>query len=112
MLSAVLQPVLYLIQESMIEEYETLILPSFRTVFTFPKSVQATIILLENLHIILEKTPRDEIRSEVLPMLYSAFDSTTVQVQVSLCNFHRVSSLLYLALLYLPPCTIFDFVEC
>lgn len=55
----------------------------FRSVFSTPKSVQATVTLLENLHIILEKTPRDDIRSEVLPMLYSAFESTTIQVQVS-----------------------------
>ncbi|XP_065171886.1 SCY1-like protein 2 isoform X3 [Atheta coriaria] len=80
-LAAVLQPVLYLINESTIEEYEHIILPSFRSVFSTPKSVQATVTLLENLHIILEKTPRDDIRTEVLPMLYSAFESTTIQVQ-------------------------------
>ncbi|KAJ8924777.1 hypothetical protein NQ315_000930 [Exocentrus adspersus] len=80
-LAAVLQPVLYLIQESTIEEYESIILPSFRSVFSAPKSIQATVTLLENLHIILEKTPRDDIRTEVLPMLYNAFESTTIQVQ-------------------------------
>ncbi|XP_023311083.1 SCY1-like protein 2 [Anoplophora glabripennis] len=80
-LAAVLQPVLYLIQESTIEEYESIILPSFRSVFSAPKTVQATVTLLENLHIILEKTPRDDIRTEVLPMLYNAFESTTIQVQ-------------------------------
>jgi SCY1-like protein 2 len=52
-------------------------------VFSAPKTVQATVTLLENLHIILEKTPRDDIRTEVLPMLYNAFESTTIQVQVS-----------------------------
>lgn len=54
----------------------------FRSVFSTPKSVQAMVTLLENLHVILEKTPRDDIRTEVLPMLYSAFESTTIQVQV------------------------------
>jgi SCY1-like protein 2 len=47
-----------------------------------PKSIQATVTLLESLHVILEKTPRDDIRAEVLPMLYNAFESTTIQVQV------------------------------
>lgn len=47
-----------------------------------PKSIQATVTLLENLHVILQKTPRDDIRAEVLPMLYNAFESTTLQVQV------------------------------
>ncbi|KAG8278351.1 hypothetical protein J6590_021244 [Homalodisca vitripennis] len=52
-------------------------------VFSIPKSIQATVTLLENLHIILEKTPRDDIRTEVLPMLYNAFESTTIQVQTA-----------------------------
>ncbi|XP_068083856.1 SCY1-like protein 2 [Anabrus simplex] len=80
-LAAVLQPIIYLVQECTIEEYESIILPSFRNVFSIPKSIQATVTLLENLHIILEKTPRDDIRTEVLPMLFNAFESTTIQVQ-------------------------------
>ncbi|KAG8227410.1 hypothetical protein J437_LFUL000419 [Ladona fulva] len=51
-------------------------------VFATPKTIQATVTLLENLHIILEKTPRDEIVSDVLPMLYNAFESSTLQVQI------------------------------
>uniref|UniRef100_T1HSU9 Uncharacterized protein n=1 Tax=Rhodnius prolixus TaxID=13249 RepID=T1HSU9_RHOPR len=51
------------------------------SVFSIPKSIQATVTLLENLHHILEKTPRNEIRNEVLPMLYNSFESTTIQVQ-------------------------------
>ncbi|XP_039287541.1 SCY1-like protein 2 [Nilaparvata lugens] len=80
-LAAVLQPIIHLIQECSLEEYENIILPAFRNVFSIPKTIQATVTLLENLHIILEKTPRDDIRSEVLPMLYNGFESTTIQVQ-------------------------------
>ncbi|XP_063239604.1 SCY1-like protein 2 [Bacillus rossius redtenbacheri] len=80
-LAAVLQPIIFLIQECTVEEYEAIILPSFRGVFSIPKSIQATVTLLENLHVILEKTPRDDVRSEVLPMLYNAFESSTTQVQ-------------------------------
>jgi hypothetical protein len=53
-------------------------------VFAAPKSIQATVTLLENLHIILEKTPPEDVRTEVLPMLFNAFESSTLQVQVSL----------------------------
>ncbi|XP_044733350.1 SCY1-like protein 2 [Chrysoperla carnea] len=92
-LAAVLQPILYMIHESTIEEYENIILPSFRSVFSTPKSIQATVTLLENLHVILEKTPRDDIRTEVLPMLFNAFESTTIQVQsaalVAVTNVHE-----------------------
>lgn len=61
-----------------------------RTVFVAPKSIQATVALLENLHIILEKTPRDVIRTEVLPLLFNALESTTIQVQAS--NFRYIYS--------------------
>lgn len=81
-LAAVLQPALSLVQEATTDEYETIILPTFRSVFAAPKTIQATVTLLENLHVILEKTPRDDIRSEVLPLLFNAFEST-IQVQVS-----------------------------
>ncbi|KAI5729876.1 hypothetical protein M8J76_007507 [Diaphorina citri] len=80
-LASVLQPIIYLIQECSLEEYENIILPAFRSVFSAPKSIQATVTLLENLHVILEKTPRDDIRNEVLPMLYNGFESSTIQVQ-------------------------------
>lgn len=53
-----------------------------RNIFAAPKTIQATVTLLENLHVILEKTPRDDIRSEVLPLLFNAFENT-IQVQVS-----------------------------
>lgn len=56
----------------------------YSAVFAAPKTIQATVTILENLHVILEKTPKDDIRSEVLPLLFNAFESTTIQVQV--CN--------------------------
>ena len=55
-----------------------------RMVFASPKSIQATVTLLENLHVILEKTPREDIRTEVLPLLFNSFESSTIQIQVNL----------------------------
>ncbi|CAG7727444.1 unnamed protein product [Allacma fusca] len=80
-LAAVLQPILFLIEQSSQMDYETIILPTFRQVFSTPKSIQATVTLLENLHIILDKQANAELKAQVLPMLYNAFDSTTIQVQ-------------------------------
>ncbi|KAG8195910.1 hypothetical protein JTE90_001145 [Oedothorax gibbosus] len=80
-LAAALQPLLFMIEESTPEEYTELILPVFRAVFAMPKSVQATVTLLENLDIIMKKTPKSDMKSEVLPMLYNAFDSSTPQIQ-------------------------------
>lgn len=104
-LAAVLQPALAMVQEATNSEYEQVILPTFkwvlfpfvsrqstenridfcqtpnRMVFASPKSIQATVTLLENLHIILEKTPQNDIRSEVLPLLFNSFESNTMQIQ-------------------------------
>lgn len=81
-LAAVLQPILVLIQESTLEEYEEIILPVFRGLFAAPKTVQATVTILENLHVILQKTNREEIRTDILNFLFNSFESTTIQVQV------------------------------
>ncbi|XP_050419612.1 SCY1-like protein 2 isoform X4 [Adelges cooleyi] len=79
--AAVLHPVIFLIQESSLEDYETLMLPAMSKIFNGPKHVPVQVILLENLHVILEKTPRDDIRKEVLPLLYTAFDFSDIEVQ-------------------------------
>lgn len=80
-LAAALQPLLFIIEESTVDEYQTIILPIFRSVFGMPKSVQATVTLLENLDVLMKKTPKTDIRADVLPMLYNSFDSTTPQIQ-------------------------------
>ncbi|XP_050538239.1 SCY1-like protein 2 isoform X3 [Daktulosphaira vitifoliae] len=79
--AAVLHPVIFLIQESTLEDYETLMLPAMSKIFNGPKHVPVQVILLENLHVILDKTPRDDIRKEVLPLLYTAFDFSDIEVQ-------------------------------
>jgi len=40
------------------------------------------VTLLENLHVILQKTPQ-EYEREVLSMLYTSFENSTIQVRVS-----------------------------
>jgi hypothetical protein len=48
-----------------------------------PKSIQATVTLLENLSLVLDKCHGDEgVKAEALPMLFNALDSSTAQVQV------------------------------
>lgn len=53
-----------------------------RPLFTNRKSIQGTVTLLENLHVILQKTPQ-EYEREVLSMLYTSFENSTIQVRVS-----------------------------
>ncbi|XP_018310786.1 SCY1-like protein 2 [Mycetomoellerius zeteki] len=81
-LSAVLQPMLYIVQSSTKEEYERIVFPTLKPLFTNRKSIQGTVTLLENLHIILEKTPQ-EYEREVLSMLYMSFENSTIQVRTA-----------------------------
>ncbi|XP_043286270.1 SCY1-like protein 2 isoform X2 [Venturia canescens] len=78
--AAVLHPMLYIIQQGTVEDYENIILPSFRELFSAPRPIQGTVVLLENLHHILEKTPREIVRDDMLPMLYQSFDSPNIQI--------------------------------
>lgn len=66
----------------MVEDCLNAILICCRQILGVPKSIQASVTLLENLHIIVEKEPPEDLQNEILPMLNSAFESTTLQVQV------------------------------
>ncbi|XP_074604678.1 SCY1-like protein 2 isoform X2 [Brevipalpus obovatus] len=79
--ATVLQPILYIIEESAPEEYHEIILPHIRSVFSIAKSVQARVCLLENIAIFAEKGPSDEVKNSVLPFVYTGFESTNPQIQ-------------------------------
>ncbi|XP_023247109.1 SCY1-like protein 2 [Copidosoma floridanum] len=81
--ASVVHPMLYIIQKSNLEDYERILLPGFRQVFTSPRSIQGSVVLLENLHVILEKSNMDDINREVLPMLYNSLESNTIQIQTA-----------------------------
>ncbi|XP_067644508.1 SCY1-like protein 2 isoform X3 [Eurosta solidaginis] len=80
-LAAVLQPVITLIQEASPSEYESIMAPTMKVIFSSPKSIQATVTLLENLHLIIEKTQPNDVTTDIIPMLFFAFESSTIQVQ-------------------------------
>ncbi|XP_058808190.1 SCY1-like protein 2 isoform X2 [Phymastichus coffea] len=82
-LAAVLQPIFYIIQNATPLEYEEILLPTFRPLFSAPRSIQGTVALLENLHFALEKTPLDIINKDMLPILYNSFESGTIQIQTA-----------------------------
>lgn len=67
---------------SYLYSYIVQLIYSRRSLFSNRKSVHGTVTLLENLHLILKKTSREYIESEVLPMLYTSFENSTTQVQV------------------------------
>ncbi len=86
-LAAVLEPVLFLVKECSPEEYRGIVLPALRPVFSNPKSIQASVTLLEKLPVILEKSTEEDLDELVLPLLFHALDSKMAQIQVKKGNF-------------------------
>jgi hypothetical protein len=63
----------------------TLLLPLVhlcRPLFSGPKTVQASVTLLEQLPVLLDKVTQTDLQQEVLPMVYLALESHMSQVQV------------------------------
>ncbi|XP_075991085.1 SCY1-like protein bma isoform X2 [Anticarsia gemmatalis] len=83
-LAAVLQPVIWLTNEASPDEFSLYVLPTLKTLMNSPKSVQASVTILENLHIILKKCQKSEVNNEIMPILYSALDNNSNQIQFEL----------------------------
>ena len=46
--------------------------------------LQAQVYLLDKLDIILAKSPEDEIKTEIIPLVFNTLDSNCIQAQVSI----------------------------
>ena len=64
------------------ESNETRLIIS-RPLFSGPKTVQASVTLLEHIPIFLEKTDKEELEQDILPMLFMAMESLMSQVQMA-----------------------------
>ena len=65
----------------------------FRPVFTNPKSIQASVVLLERMAVILEKSSEKDMRQLILPLLFHSLESNMSQIQVGFlqsCNYKFV----------------------
>ena len=47
--------------------------------------MQVMLIFLQNMNLLLQKTPQNDIKNHVLPMVYRALEANTLQIQV-LCS--------------------------
>lgn len=48
----------------------------------FPFSKQILLIFLQKMDLLLTRTPPDEIKNSVLPMVYRALEAPSIQIQV------------------------------
>uniref|UniRef100_A0A8C3JDQ4 SCY1 like pseudokinase 2 n=1 Tax=Calidris pygmaea TaxID=425635 RepID=A0A8C3JDQ4_9CHAR len=90
MVPFVLPNVLLIAEECTKEEYVRLILPDLGPVFKQQEPIQILLIFLQKMDLLLTKTPPDEIKNSVLPMVYRALEAPSIQIQV------RVNSLVCL----------------
>uniref|UniRef100_A0A8C0WCB2 Protein kinase domain-containing protein n=1 Tax=Castor canadensis TaxID=51338 RepID=A0A8C0WCB2_CASCN len=83
MVPFVLPNVLLIAEECTKEEYVKLILPELGPTFIhiFPFSKQILLIFLQKMDLLLTKTPPDEIKNSVLPMVYRALEAPSIQIQ-------------------------------
>ncbi|XP_057613875.1 SCY1-like protein 2 isoform X6 [Chionomys nivalis] len=85
MVPFVLPNVLLIAEECTKEEYVKLILPELGPVFKQQEPVQASnmilLIFLQKMDLLLTKTPPDEIKNSVLPMVYRALEAPSIQIQ-------------------------------
>ncbi|TRY58406.1 hypothetical protein DNTS_018489 [Danionella cerebrum] len=90
MVPFVLPNVLLIAEDCTKEEYIRLVLPDLTPVFKMQEPVQILLIFLQKMDLLLTKTPPEDIKNSVLPMVYRAVEAPSVQIQV------RVNSLVCL----------------
>ncbi|XP_074480997.1 SCY1-like protein 2 isoform X1 [Sebastes fasciatus] len=85
MVPFVLPNVLLIAEECTKEEYVRLIMPDLTPVFKQQEPIQASnmilLIFLQKMDLLLTKTPPEEIKNSVLPMVHRALEAPSVQIQ-------------------------------
>uniref|UniRef100_A0A671QTU4 SCY1-like protein 2 n=1 Tax=Sinocyclocheilus anshuiensis TaxID=1608454 RepID=A0A671QTU4_9TELE len=81
MVPFVLPNVLLIAEECTKEEYVRLVLPDLTPVFKQQEPVQILLIFLQKMDLLLTKTPPEDIKNSVLPMVYRAVEAPSTQIQ-------------------------------
>uniref|UniRef100_A0A3P8VA10 SCY1 like pseudokinase 2 n=1 Tax=Cynoglossus semilaevis TaxID=244447 RepID=A0A3P8VA10_CYNSE len=81
MVPFVLPNVLLIAEECTKDEYVRLIMPDLTPVFKQQEPVQILLIFLQKMDLLLTKTPAEDIKNSVLPMVYRALEAPSVQIQ-------------------------------
>ncbi|XP_035674782.1 SCY1-like protein 2 [Branchiostoma floridae] len=81
MIPFVLPNVLLISDDCSNEEYTRLVLPQLKPVFKVTEPVQIVVILLQKMDLLLSKTPAQDVKDHVLPMVYRAMESSMQPIQ-------------------------------
>lgn len=81
MVPFVLPSALQIAENASKEDYVKNILPSLKPVMKMMEPIQILLVFMQRMDLLLEKTPAEDIKTEVLPMVYRALGSNVSQIQ-------------------------------
>lgn len=81
MVPFVLPNVLLIAENSTKDEFKKHILPSLKPIMTLQEPIQILLIFMQKMELLLKLTPAEEIKSDILGMLYRALESDAQQIQ-------------------------------
>ncbi|XP_070555531.1 SCY1-like protein 2 isoform X2 [Ptychodera flava] len=81
MIPFVLPNVLLIAEECTDKEYCSNILPHLKPVFKLQEPIQILLIFMQKMDLLLSKTPADDVKHHVLPMVYKALETPSPQIQ-------------------------------
>ncbi|XP_068218143.1 SCY1-like protein 2 isoform X2 [Palaemon carinicauda] len=81
MVPFVLPVILLVAERASKEEFVEHILPHLKPIMKLTEPIQIMLQLMQKMELLLGKTPPDDVRSDVLPLLYRALECDTQQIQ-------------------------------
>ncbi|KAK9498718.1 hypothetical protein O3M35_003291 [Rhynocoris fuscipes] len=63
------------------EEFTTYIFPNLKSVITIQEPIQVLLIFMQRMELMLKKTPCEDVKTDVLPLLYRALESDSQDIQ-------------------------------
>jgi len=81
MIPFVLPNVLLIAEECTTQEFVDLVLPELKKIFSVQEPVQVLLIFMQKMELLLKKTPNEDVKNHVLPMVFRALESQSSQIQ-------------------------------
>lgn len=85
MVPFILPCALHVAQEASKEHYVAHILPHLKPAMKLQEPVQVLLIFMQRMELLLQKTPAEDVKSDVLPMIYRALDAEASPQIQELC---------------------------
>ncbi|KAL3842613.1 hypothetical protein ACJMK2_020606 [Sinanodonta woodiana] len=81
-----LPSILLIAEQSNDREYNSVVLPGLVPLFQMKEPIQILLIFMQNMSLLLKKTPQADIKTHVLPMIFRSLEADTPQLQEMCLN--------------------------